>query len=263
MTKLASVRIFGMDSKGRPVNLPAYTMDISKYGARLTGVRSWDYPGETVGIRYETEKARYRIVWVGLPNSPVEGQVGLYCVDQGKYIWDFAPPMAEGQAGQALSVPVPTRSLEIQMGLAPSIPHNADRRRKDQRFVVPGGANIREIGKNIPQWTILHDLSMCGCYVESTAPLPVHSRVDISIQIGELRIDARGAVTVKHPLVGMGIRFTEMSPLNRDRLRHLIGSLEQAESTAAGMLSYKLSSAAAGLITLPRPILLGQHLPMP
>src|SRR5512140_1343574 len=95
LEKRADVRIFGMDSKGRPINVPASTIDISKHGARLMGVRSWDYPGETIGIRYGTEKARYRIVWIGLPSSPVESQVGLYCVDQGKYIWDFAPPTAE------------------------------------------------------------------------------------------------------------------------------------------------------------------------
>lgn len=235
MAKQANVRIFGMDSKGKPINLPAYTMDVSKHGARLTGVRSWDYPGETIGIRYGTEKARYRIVWIGLPNSPVEGQVGLYCVDHGKYIWDFTPPATDLSAGQAAAVPAPARSLGNQIGLAPKIPHHADRRRKDQRFVVQGGANIREVGKNVPQWTMLHDLSMGGCYVETTAPLPVHSRVDVSIQVGDLRIDARGAVTVKHPLVGMGIKFSEMSPLNRDRLRHLIGSLENAESASAGM----------------------------
>ena len=237
LEKRADVRIFGMDSKGRPISLPACTIDISKHGARLTGVRSWDYPGETIGIRYRTEKARYRIVWIGLPSSPVESQVGLYCVDHGKYIWDFAPPMAEAQPDRTTPAPAPAvaRTLGNQIGLAPTIPHYADRRRKDQRFVVQGGANIREVGKNIPQWTMLHDLSMGGCYVESTAPLPVHSRVDISVQVGELRIDARGAVTVKHPLVGMGIKFSEMSPLNRDRLRHLIASLENAESATAGM----------------------------
>jgi hypothetical protein len=140
--------------------------------------------------------------------------------------------MAEASTGPAVAVPAPaqSRTLGHQIGLAPAIPHYADRRRKDQRFLVQGGANIREVGKNIPQWTMLHDLSMGGCYVETTAPLPVHSRIDISVQVGELRIDARGAVTVKHPLVGMGIKFSEMSPLNRDRLRHLIGSLEHSES---------------------------------
>ena len=56
--KQAPVRIFGMDSKGQPVNLAAATVDVSKHGARLTGVRGWDRPGEVVGVRYGVEKAR-------------------------------------------------------------------------------------------------------------------------------------------------------------------------------------------------------------
>jgi len=234
MAKKADVRIFGMDSKGHPINVPAYTIDISKRGARLSGVRYWDYPGETIGVRYGTEKARYRIVWVGLPNSPVDGQVGLQCVDA-KYIWGVAPPTEEIRSSEGVRALGPTRTLGNQIRIAPQIPHYQDRRRKDQRFIVQGGANIREVGKNVPQWTMLHDLSMGGCYVETTAPLPEHSRVDITIQVGDVRIDTRGAVTVKHPLVGMGIQFAEMSPLNKDRLRHLIGSLEASQSAAAGI----------------------------
>lgn len=199
----------------------------------MKGVRCWDYPGETVGVRYGNEKARYRVVWIGLPNSAVDGQIGLSCVD-GKYIWDAAPAGDEMKPREAIPAVPAMRTLGNHIGLVPQIPHYQDRRRKDQRFVVQGGANIREVGKNIPQWTMLHDLSMGGCYVETTAPLPVHSRVDISIQVGDVRIDARGAVTVKHPLVGMGIKFAELSPLNRDRLRHLIGSLEHSQSTSAG-----------------------------
>jgi len=223
-----------MDSKQRPVNVPASTLDISKHGARLTGVNCWDYPGETVGIRFGTEKARYRIVWVGLPNSPVDGQIGLQCVDEGRYIWDVVAPASESVPQTGLS-PTRVRSVGNQIGLAPSVQHYVDRRRKNQRFVVEGGVNVRELGKNIPQWTMLHDLSMGGCYVETTAPLPVYSRVDITIQIGEVRIDARALVTVKHPLVGMGLKFAEISPLNRDRLRFLIGSLERSESASATM----------------------------
>jgi hypothetical protein len=233
MTKQVAVRIFGMDSRGRPITQTATTIDISKHGARLAGVRCWDSPGETIGIRYGTEKARYRIVWVGLPHSPVDGQIGCQCVDE-HYIWDFAPPGEDAQLARASAAPAPTRSIGTQIGLAPKNAHYADRRRKDQRFAVQGGANIREIGKNVPQWVMLHDLSLGGCYVETTAPLPVHSRVDITIQVGDMRIDARGSVTVKHPLVGMGIKFAEMSPLNRERLRRLISSLERSESQAAG-----------------------------
>lgn len=232
LAKEAAVRIFGLDSKGKPVNQQANTVDISQHGARIAGVRCWDYPGETIGIRYGTEKARYRVVWIGLPGTAVDSQVGLVCVEPGKYIWDVLPPSPERRTDPF--APVPNRGIGNQIGLAPVVRQYADKRRKDQRFVVTGGAHITELDKKVPQWTTLHDLSLGGCYVETTAPLPVHTRVEATVQVGDIKIDSRGIVTVKHPLVGMGIRFTDMSPLNRDRLRHLINSLEHAEGQAAG-----------------------------
>jgi len=222
-----------MDSRGRPINQPAQTIDISQHGARVNGIKCWDYPGETVGIRYGLEKARYRVVWVGLPGTQVDGQIGVVCVEHGKYIWDVLPPAAQVNPANS-SGPVAPRAMGNQIGLAPVVREYEDRRRKDHRFVVAGGVNVREVGKNIPQWTTIHDLSTGGCYVETTAPFPVQTRVELTIQVGDIKIDSKGSVTVKHPLVGMGIKFSEMSPLNRDRLRHLIGSLEQSEDKASG-----------------------------
>ena len=97
-----------------------------------------------------------------------------------------------------------------------------------------GGVNVREMGSGVPQWTMLHDISAGGCYVETTSPLMPMTRVELTVQVGDVRIECKGSVTVKHPLVGMGIKFTEMTPLNRDRLAHLIQNLEQEPMGMAG-----------------------------
>ena len=39
------VRVFGMDSAGRPINQTGWTVDISRYGARLKGLPFWSGPG--------------------------------------------------------------------------------------------------------------------------------------------------------------------------------------------------------------------------
>jgi PilZ domain-containing protein len=233
LAKKAKVRIFGMDAHGNPVNIEATVLDVSNHGARLTGVTCWEKPGEVIGIRYGTEKARYRIVWVGKPGTPVATQIGVVCVDTGRYIWDVIPPDIEAKARQAAS-PLGKRGVGDQIAITQTAAGNANTRRKDQRFPVSGGVNVRESGKNIPRWTTLNDLSSGGCYVETTDPLPVETAVDITIQSCEMRIDGRGVVTVKHPLVGMGIRFTEMTPLNKERLVRLLNILENSESNAAG-----------------------------
>jgi hypothetical protein len=225
LSQEAAVRIFGMDAQGHPVNLATSTLDISKSGARLKGINCWDYPGEIIGVRHGMEKARFQIMWVGQPGTAIDGQIGLKCVEN-RYIWGIAPPSAD----QHIGLPTMPRTFGSQMGLVPQPIAFPDRRRRDQRFAASGGVHIHEIGVGIPQWTMLHDISAGGCYVETTCPLPPQSRIEMTLQVGELRIECKGQVTVKHPLVGMGVKFTDMTPLNRERLLHLIAGLEQEAS---------------------------------
>ena len=228
------VRIFGLDSRGRPVNVASSTMDISKSGARLKEVRCWDSAGEIIGVRRGMEKARFRIVWVGAPATPVDGQIGLQCIESGRYIWGVAPPSADARPEPAHFAGM-ARTLN-QVAMQPLSMTYPDRRRRDQRFTASGGVNVREAGSQVPQWTMLHDISAGGCYVETTSPLPPLTRVELTLQIGELRLECKGSVTVKHPLVGMGIKFTEMSPLNRERLQRVIEKLEQESQQPTGSL---------------------------
>jgi PilZ domain len=232
LSQEAAVRIFGMDSRGRPINVATSTLDISKSGARLKDVRCWDYPGEVIGIRHGMEKARFRIVWVGQPGSPIDGQIGLQCVEA-RYIWGVAPPTADNRPVAVGLATVP-RSFGSQLGPQPQASSLPDRRRRDRRYLAAGGVNVKEIGVGVPQWAMLHDISAGGCYVETTSPLMPMSRVELTLQVGELRIECKGSVTVKHPLVGMGIKFTEMSPLNRDRMVHLMANLESEATRMAG-----------------------------
>jgi len=216
-----AVRIFGLDTNGQPINQPAKAVDISHHGARLMGVDCWDYPGEVIGVRHGTEKARYRVVWVGKRGTPQQGQVGLLCIESGKYIWGIAPP---AQAAAAAAGAPKTTSFQTGTGvLALAIGGTGkNNRRKDARFHAPGGVNVKEQHATNGQWTMLHDISMGGCYVETTTPLPVAARVECLVHSGEFQISARGHVTVSHKLVGMGIQFTDMSPLNRERLHKLM-----------------------------------------
>ena len=83
----ASVRIFGLDAVGHPINKMAWTVDISRRGVRLKGITFRVRPGETVGVRYGTEKARYKVVWIGDPATPLQGEMGLLCMESDRVIW--------------------------------------------------------------------------------------------------------------------------------------------------------------------------------
>ena len=53
------------------------------------------------------------------------------------------------------------------------------------------------------------------------------------VHVGDIQIASRGEITVAHRMVGMGVRFTDMTPLNRQRLESLIDQLIQSGAAEA------------------------------
>ncbi len=227
------VRVFGMDGWGKPLNQTAWTLDVSRHGARLKGLPCWSQPGEIISVRSGTEKARYKVVWIGQHGTPTEGQVGLLCVESGKFIWGIAPPNGTRVLGAAApSAAMRPAELRTPIGVSP-LPGGRSNRRKDARYRVSGGAKIQEHGAPAGQWTMLHDISLGGCYVETTTPLHPGARVEAVVHAGDFQIATKGEITVAHRLVGMGVRFTDMTPLNRQRLEKLMDELIRSGAAEA------------------------------
>jgi PilZ domain len=224
------VRVFGLDKDGKAINQVGMTADISQHGACLKGIYCWEAPGETVGVRCGTEKARFKVVWIGKPGSPQEGQVGLLCLEAGKFIWGLSLPAGEartlGAAAGAIAIAPPHPTIAAGSS-------KQQNRRKDARFCASGGAKIQEMGSPAGQWTMLRDISLGGCYVETTSPLRAGVPVQTLVHIGSIQITARGQITVADRLVGMGVRFTEMTPLNRQRLESVLDHLMQSGAARA------------------------------
>jgi PilZ domain-containing protein len=79
------VKLRGTGPQARPT--VACTLDISSEGARLN-VAGWAVePGEIINVERGTEKSMFRIAWVGDPNTPRRGQIGIQCLEQGKSIF--------------------------------------------------------------------------------------------------------------------------------------------------------------------------------
>jgi hypothetical protein len=88
------VRIFGTDDHGRAFSENVFTVDISRGGAKLTGVQSQIKPGEIIGMAYGHRKGRFLVKWVRQPPTSREGQIGLQNASPEKSIWDFPLPHA-------------------------------------------------------------------------------------------------------------------------------------------------------------------------
>ena len=89
------VRVYRSPSDAKPQL--AYTHDVSKSGARLTGLEQAFSPGQIVEIQYGRSKVPFQVIWTGAPNSPTGSQAGLECLDPDANIWnlDFSRPMED------------------------------------------------------------------------------------------------------------------------------------------------------------------------
>lgn len=82
-----SVRIWGMDATGNLFSADTHTVDITPLGARVEGVSSSLQRGAVIGVQCGRSQARFRVVWVGQRGTNRQGQIGIRCIEPGKYIW--------------------------------------------------------------------------------------------------------------------------------------------------------------------------------
>lgn len=81
------VRIWGMDATGKLFSADTHTVDLTPVGARIEGVASSLQRGTVIGVQCGRSRARFRVVWVGQRGSKRQGQIGIRCIEPGKYIW--------------------------------------------------------------------------------------------------------------------------------------------------------------------------------
>lgn len=73
----------------------------------------------------------------------------------------------------------------------------------------------------------LTDLSVGGCYLEMAAPLPMNTRVILTMRVAKLESRAEGLVRVMHPEIGMGVEFTRTTNQQRKHLEEFIDTLRR------------------------------------
>jgi CheY-like chemotaxis protein/c-di-GMP-binding flagellar brake protein YcgR len=92
----------------------------------------------------------------------------------------------------------------------------------------------------------LTDLSLGGCYVQTDAPFPEASLVDLCFKANELEVHTEGMVRVAHPGQGMGLEFPSRTPEQRAQVATLITFL-QNNSDALPELSISPKALVADL----------------
>ena len=82
----------------------------------------------------------------------------------------------------------------------------------------------------------LTDLSLGGCYIETTAPFPERALVDLCLKTKELEVHTEGMVRVVHPGVGMGVEFPSRTPEQRAQVANVIGFLRNSPEAMPELL---------------------------
>lgn len=167
----------------------------------LSGVRREIKPGEVIGLTYGKNKARFRVQWVGQRGSSSEGHLGLHNVLPSTCVWDItlAPPDAQRE-------------------------HTYATPRNHPRLKCSNSVQLDAVGQP-PVWSKLADVSEGGCFVEMMIPVQAGTRLKISLWLKDNKVVANGVVVHSRPAYGVGIRFTDMSHEDSERLREFLKSM--------------------------------------
>lgn len=273
------VRVWGMDRNGKPFIQSAHTVDVTRLGGRLRDLYCIDKKGEVIRVQHGNQKANFRVTWVGHPGTAEDGQIGIYSIEPDKYIWGVNLPkhsspdnfqvvedsqilsFEEHPTGAARYSPTASASVSgfASASVAPAVAINRGenrpgRKRVHPRYPCTGTVEVAPEGSTMPVWCILSDISISGCYAETTSPLPAHTAVHALLKTSGLQIHTRGIVRTSHAGVGMGINFTKVSLEDAERLSLFIAKLaKDAEGGAAEKAAQSASSTVAAMDALTSP----------
>ena len=224
------VRVWGMDAGGKPFSRTAQVLSVSGSGATLAGFEPPPRVGDVIGVQYGSEKARFRVVWVGQAGTARHGHIELECVEEGRSIW--------GDLGTELQ-----RKAQLE---AAALGGSRMERRRHPRFRCDGGVQILTRESSYTVAARLADLSLGGCYAEIMSPYPVGTEVELEVQVAGRSLHASGVMRTSHPHFGNGIEFTSVAMASRMELEQVVSELAMREAMAV--------SPEAGSVTIPAPL---------
>lgn len=201
------VRIFGTDADGRMFSEAVTTLDISRSGAKIKGVQVRIKPGELIGITHGASKSRFHVKWTGQPGTPRAGQIGVLNATPEKYIWDIALP--------------PSEAPDVFKGKS-----GADRR-GHPRMQCVNSIQIQPDDNPAPIWGKATDLSAGGCFVGMPVPLPVATKLKISMWLDQTKLTLKGEVVNSRPGFGIGVQFLEVKETEAAQLRRFLQSISR------------------------------------
>ena len=232
------VRLWGVDTTGKPFHQMAHTLNVNQSGARLGGVRVLMPIDEIVGVQYKHKKARFKVVWLGRLGTKSEEQIGITRIQGEPEIWPLEMP-----------------TVAIQDQYEPPPPKKSDLDKRDvRRYACSGGIEVRQRHAKGPGvWAALTDISLGGCFSQMASPFAKDTNIDFTIRIGTVEIKGVGAIRTSMMGVGMGVDFLTLPGPDKERLEYLIEKFSKGDISpdeapfASDEVSRRLQAATSEL----------------
>lgn len=88
-------------------------------------------------------------------------------------------------------------------------------RRSTSRHSFMAEAQVLALRSGVRFSSRISDLGPGGCFVDTIAPLPIGTKVQVIVRQGKTQLDSQGLVVYSQAGLGMGIAFDELGPGQR------------------------------------------------
>ena len=197
------VRVWGMDSDGRPFFQNANASELTLEGGLLVGINHPLKVNDVIGVQFEDKKARFKVLEVVETGSLRKINAHVQVLP--------------GQRSPWHELAVPGKVQEF-------IPGNK-RKFTRHKVLFPLEISFEDVRRTHIH-TSATDIGGRGCYVETLLPLALGTRLHIVFWIDHEKIKTTGVVRASDPGVGMGIEFTDLDNHVQERLQAHLDTLD-------------------------------------
>jgi hypothetical protein len=216
------IRVTYWDNARKPCLEMACTYDISERGARVTGLRNVKTTGEIIAIERGRNKSFCRVVWIGEPNSELDGQIGIQCVESDRTMWE-----AELRNMEEVYEPMLREKAVRRSALSAGGGNN---RRRHERFDIEGLAELVKHGPNSAGGeAALRNLSELGCLLTTKRAVLPGTELKMVLNVGSYDLSVKGQVRHADQHVGLGVEFYEIRKGDRQILQFLLRKLAEQQ----------------------------------
>lgn len=132
----------------------------------------------------------------------------------------------DSSGSECLSIPTGNRLTSARQhgAFAPRLPEDqlaqtdfppgekvGEERRRTPRFPFVAAAEVLDTSSGASIGARVSELSLYGCYIDMTNPLPEGTSIRVKIDSGGRHLDASGKVVYSVPHLGIGVSFHEVS----------------------------------------------------